>query len=400
MTATIDLTHPLVELERVTKVYPICRTAADYLRLIRGRATVDTVQALSDVSLRVAPGEIVGLIGHNGAGKSTLLRIIAGIAPPTSGSVTVRGKVHTLLDLSAGMMLFMSGRDNIVQRFNLLGLSPREARDKVDEVADFAELTEVIDEPIFTYSTGMRVRLAFAIVTAVQPEIFLIDEVLAVGDEFFAAKSFRRIELMAQRGQATLVASHDWTKTFRLANRIIWMENGRVIREGPPDEIMYAYLAHLNAFRLTKDVRITGVTMMDQAQHETTQIRCGAPLTVRVSYTADMPVSECAVIAGWMDAATGESVLSAWSLDDAFVLKDLAANGAMTLRYPEFPLAPGSYDFVIFFAAPGQGPFPVDYFDIWGPTTGHDTRFTVTSEDQEPLAGIVRVPVTWAAEAQ
>lgn len=384
----------MVQAERLRKVYPIFRTPLDLVRRhdpARGRAVV----ALDDVSLHVDEGEIVGLIGRNGAGKSTLLRILAGIAPPTAGTVRTTGQVYALLDISAGLNQFLSGRANVEKRLAFMGVPRSRIADGVEEIVDFAELDDVIDEPIRTYSSGMRVRLAFAIATSHWPDILLIDEVLAVGDEFFADKSFRRIQEMTSSGRATVVASHDWLQTFRLCSRIVWLDEGRVRAEGRPEDLLYDYATYLNAYKLTGDVRLENVAVVDAEGLPARAVASGDSVTVRVEYATSSVAPPFAVICGWMHARTGESVFSSWSGDDRFVVTPEPSSGAFEIEYPALPLAGGEYDFVLFLADAAQGAYPVEYYDMWGPQAGHDTRVRVEGEPADS-SGLVRLDSTWS----
>jgi homopolymeric O-antigen transport system ATP-binding protein len=380
-------------LERVTKIYPIYRTPVDYLRRHEaesGRAAL----ALDDVSLTVDRGEVVGLVGRNGAGKSTLLRVAAGIAPPTRGSVHAKGSVYPLLELGSGLNPYLSGRRNVVQRLELLGLRRREAREAVDEVADFAGVQDAIDDAVRTYSSGMKIRLAFSIATAIRPDVFLLDEVLAVGDEFFAERSFERIREIAAGGRATIVASHDWTQTFRLCTRIVWLEGGQIRAEGPPHEILYDYLAYLNAFELTKEVEIERVEVYGDDGAPRREFASGEPLTVRVSYASKEP-RPFTLISGAMHRYNGQTMLAAWSGDDSFVVP-AAARGTVEIRYPALPLAGGDYALYVALAAPEEGAWPTHHFDMWHVILGHDTLIHVDGGREDAL---VDLPVSWSAGA-
>lgn len=388
------MSAPVVQAEGLRKVYPIFRTPLDLVRShdpAGGRAVV----ALDDVSITVDEGEVIGLIGRNGAGKSTLLRILAGIAAPTAGTVRTNGSVHALLDIGAGLNPFASGRENVERRLAFMGIPRRRIGDAVDQIVDFAELDDVIDEPIRTYSSGMRVRLAFSIVTSHWPDVLLIDEVLAVGDEFFADKSFRRIQAMTDAGRATVVASHDWLQTFRLCSRIVWLDQGKVRAEGKPEDVLYDYVGYLNAYKLTNAVRLEDVAIFDREGKLTHSVVSGDQVTVRVAYARAVAASPFAVICGWMHARTGESVFSAWSGDDRFVVDSARGGGTFEIEYPTLPLASGEYDFVLFLADAAQGAFPVEYYDMWGPQAGHDTRIRVEGNAADS-SGLVRLNSRWS----
>lgn len=377
-------------LERVSKLYPIYRTPLDFLRrhdAASGRAAV----ALDDVSLTVDRGEVVGLVGRNGAGKSTLLRVAAGIAPPTRGSVRAEGTVHPLLELNSGLIPYLSGRRNIVQRLELLGASRSDALEAVDEIAHFAGVQDAIDDPVRTYSSGMKIRLAFSIATSIRPDVFLLDEVLAVGDEFFAERSFERIREIAGGGRATLVASHDWDQTFRLCTRIVWLEDGRIRADGAPHEILFDYAVHLNAFELTKQVEIERVEICGNDGELRREFASGEPLTLRVYHRSVDPTA-FTVTSGVMHRYTGQTMLAAWSGDDSFVAP-AEPRGNFEIRYPALPLAAGDYALYVALAVPDQGPWPTRHLDMWNPLFGHDTLIHIRGQRRE---GMVDLPVSWS----
>ncbi|WP_028232212.1 ABC transporter ATP-binding protein [Paraburkholderia mimosarum] len=204
---------------------------------------VIVVRALNNVDLRFDAGDRVGLIGHNGAGKSTLLRTMAGIYTPTSGTVERSGKVVPLLDISLGMDENSTGLQNIRLRGLLLGMSDSEIRTKQQEIAEFSELGDYLDLPIRTYSSGMRVRLAFAVSTAVEAEILLLDEVMGVGDASFMHKAEQRLADLHGRAEIVVLAMHSNHEIRRVCNKALWMEHGHVRAFGPVEDVVSAYEA-------------------------------------------------------------------------------------------------------------------------------------------------------------
>jgi ABC-2 type transport system ATP-binding protein/lipopolysaccharide transport system ATP-binding protein len=202
---------------------------------------VVVVRALTDLTLRLASGDRIGLIGHNGAGKSTLLRLMSGIYAPTRGSITREGKVVPLLDISMGMDDNSTGYQNIRLRGLLLGMTDGEIKAKQQQIADFCELGEYLDLPIRTYSSGMRVRLAFAISTAVDAEILLLDEVMGVGDATFMHKAEERLDSLQKRSEIVVLAMHSNREIRRVCNKVLWMENGSMRMFGEADEVVTAY---------------------------------------------------------------------------------------------------------------------------------------------------------------
>jgi lipopolysaccharide transport system ATP-binding protein len=198
--------------------------------------------ALRDVCLAISAGEIVGLIGPNGAGKSTLLKLASRIIQPTSGRIEVSGRVGALLELGAGFHPDLTGRENIYLNGSILGLSRREIRKQLESIIDFAEMSRFIDMPVRNYSSGMLVRLGFAVATSFRPDILLIDEVLAVGDETFQVKCLQRIGQMRENGITILFVSHNLETVRHLCHRAVWLDGGQVRAEGKSNVVIAAYL--------------------------------------------------------------------------------------------------------------------------------------------------------------
>ncbi len=206
------------------------------------REEKDVIWALKDISFEVKQGEVLGIIGPNGAGKSTLLKILSRITEPTSGSAIVRGRVGSLLEVGTGMHPELTGRENIYLSGTILGMKKAEIDRKFEEIVEFAELSKFIDTPIKRYSSGMRVRLGFAIAAHLEPEVLLVDEVLAVGDVAFQRKSIGRMGKIAREGRTVLFVSHNMAAIESLCNRVIYLREGKIVKEGKPDEVITAYL--------------------------------------------------------------------------------------------------------------------------------------------------------------
>jgi ABC-type polysaccharide/polyol phosphate transport system ATPase subunit len=201
------------------------------------------VHALRDITCEFQAGDHVALVGRNGAGKSTLLTVLAGIYEPAYGRVRIEGRIAALLDISLGMEEDATGQENVMVRGRLLGMSRDEILERMPEIIEFAALGDHIDLPLRTYSSGMRLRLAFAISTCVAPDILLLDEVIGVGDAQFAKRASERMGQLIQRTQILVVASHNTTLLSELCNKAIWLEGGRIRQIGPAAEIMTAYQA-------------------------------------------------------------------------------------------------------------------------------------------------------------
>ena len=214
--------------------------------LFRGRRqnTIE-VKALEHVGLSVEQGERLGVIGPNGAGKSTLLKLLAGVYLPTSGTRRVSGRVSSLFDISLGFEPEANGWDNIRFRSYLQGETPRTVQARLQAIADFSELGEFLDMPVRYYSSGMLVRLAFSVATAIEPEILIVDEVLSAGDCSFQAKAQQRIRALISHAQAAVIVSHDMDSLTRICSRILWLDHGQIKMSGPAGEVVPAYVAHM-----------------------------------------------------------------------------------------------------------------------------------------------------------
>ena len=211
------------------------------IRRLQKRVVYDDFVALENVDLEVAAGERVGLIGRNGAGKSTLFRVISRVLPPTAGRVYVAGRIAPILELGLGFHGELTGRENVMLQGALLGFSRAQTRKRLERIVDWAELQEFIDAPMRTFSTGMAARLAFAVATDVDPDILLVDEALAVGDEKFQRKCHDRMAALTARGKTFMLVSHSLAHIRNNCNRVLWLHHGRVVRDGDAEEVTRAY---------------------------------------------------------------------------------------------------------------------------------------------------------------
>ncbi len=211
-------------------------------KLIKGQLQYEEFWALRNVSFNVSKGEVVGIIGKNGAGKSTLLKIISGILKPTEGSVKCSGSIVPMLELGSGFDHDLTGRENIFLNGAILGYSKEFLESKYEEILEFSELGKFIDVPIRNYSSGMLMRLAFSIATVVNPEILIVDEILAVGDADFQEKSKARMMELMGGGTTVLFVSHTIQQIMELCSRVIWLEQGNIVIDGKPDDVCSAYL--------------------------------------------------------------------------------------------------------------------------------------------------------------
>ena len=240
--------RPLIRIEGVSKFYPRVHRPGERLRafaaLLAGREPQDGAEVLRDISLEINAGQSFGIIGENGAGKSTLLKILTGVISPSRGSVEVNARVAALLELGAGFQPEFSGMDNVRMKASLLGMSSRQLDRKIDEILAFADIGEYVYEPVKHYSTGMVVRLGFAVVAASDPELLITDEVLAVGDESFQKKCIRWIEAFLEQGNTLLLVSHSMFMVQKLCRQALWLHEGKARKSGDVFPVTQSYLAY------------------------------------------------------------------------------------------------------------------------------------------------------------
>lgn len=208
---------------------------------IAGKITYSEFWALKNINFEIYKGDVLGIIGRNGAGKSTLLKIISGIMKPTSGSIITNGVIAPMLELGSGFDMDLTGRENIFLNGAILGYSESYLKSKVMEIIDFSELDKFIDEPIRNYSSGMLMRLAFSVATLVSPDILIVDEILAVGDEKFQAKSKKRMHELMQGGTTVIFVSHSIEQVKEICNKVIWLDGGQILMSGNAEEVCNSY---------------------------------------------------------------------------------------------------------------------------------------------------------------
>ncbi len=265
----------------------------------RPRREEETINALKDVSFTVETGGVVGIIGRNGAGKSTLLKILSRITYPTSGTIQLEGRVASLLEVGTGFHEELTGRENVYLNGSVLGMKKREIDVLLDEIIDFAGIHRFIDTPIKRYSSGMRLRLGFAVAAHLQTDILLVDEVLAVGDFEFQKKCLSKIENLHRGGRTVLFVSHNTAAVEHLCPRTLWIDQGQVRQDGATADVIRDYLAHFSASLRTDpnlvdlqeregtgEVRFTGIEFLDVAGQPMHIIRSGDELTIRLHYNA------------------------------------------------------------------------------------------------------------------
>ncbi len=385
---------PLLALEHVGKDYAKIDNRGGQLRLVwnllRGRGATHVYRALDDVSFSLARGESLGIVGENGAGKSTLLKIVAGVMPPTRGRIAVNGRVGALLELGSGFHPEYTGLANIDLAAALLGLPPSEIDAKRDEIIAFADIGEHIHDPIKHYSSGMVVRLGFAVATALRPQILITDEVLAVGDESFQKKCIAWIEQYLADGGTLLLCSHSMYHIQKLCRHALWLRGGRVERYGDAMDVTQAYLAfHEEKSARTKvpiDARVAAsagvysVQSLEVAPGEV--IAQGGDVAIRGEVYS--PDGRAPVVLVGVVRADGTPVYGVATDMDRVTPQRLARDRfAFGLTLTGLPLLPGKY----FIRAHALDPEGVRLFD-------HVERpLTVTGESRE--MGFVRLPHRW-----
>jgi ABC-2 type transport system ATP-binding protein len=268
-------------------------------RIIRIRMQVEELWALNEVSVEVEEGETLGLLGPNGSGKTTLLKVIAGILRPTSGQVTTRGRIAALLALGAGFHLELTGRENVYLNASLLGLSRQETDRRFDDIVAFAELEDFIDNQVKFYSSGMYVRLGFAVAVHVDPAILLVDEVLAVGDIAFQRKCLDRVEQFQQEGRTILFVTHAPDQVVRICDRAIVLNKGRIVNEGDPHDVVRDFRMLMSRQDLaygwdrgTKEIEIISAEIFGADGSSREVFLPGEELVVQIDLKANTPVED------------------------------------------------------------------------------------------------------------
>jgi lipopolysaccharide transport system ATP-binding protein len=371
----------------------------------RALAPDSAVPAIVGLSFEVARGEMVGVIGANGSGKSTLLKLLAGIVRPTSGSLAVRGRLAALLELGAGFHPEISGRENIEINGLLLGLTRRQIAARFDEIVRFAEIEEFLEAPVKTYSSGMAVRLGFSIAAHSDPDVLLVDEVLAVGDEAFSHRCLEKFAEFERAGKTILVVSHDLGLIAERCRRAIWLDRGRLCADGPAKETVALYRERvarqeggrrLEAARETSDTSapppqrigsgqalVEEVRLLDGAGNPAGRICSGEPAALEMRVRAAAPLSDF-VFGFAISTVSGTSVFGSNTDIDGLRPAEFAGQGRVTLEIPAFVLAPGVYSLDA--AAHARDGAPYDYRrDV--------LRFEVTAD--RAVAGVWNPPRRW-----
>jgi len=371
--------------------------------------SANTIWALKDVSFEVKRGEAVGIIGRNGSGKSTLLKILSRITAPTEGRAEIHGRVGSLLEVGTGFHPELTGRENIYLNGAVLGMRKAEVERKFDEISAFAEIEKFLDTPVKRYSSGMYVRLAFAVAAHLEPEILVVDEVLAVGDAAFQKKCLGKMSNVASEGRTVLFVSHNMAAVQELCQRAILLREGQIVDDNSARKVVSDYLsAQSDSSSGDMDVsdpllrrnslpnsrfRWTRVTITDSGGRVTGLLKFGEPFEIALQGAAETELSD--ILAGFsIDSVLGIAIFNSFQIDNGIPARLPAGEVRFRIRMEPNLLAPGLYK--ISLAARGDG--VIDFL----PTTLQFTVSTAGEDDKNPWrnyhGGIIRYPCKWYRE--
>ena len=360
-----------------------------------GRADFEEFWALDDVSFDVQRGTTFALVGENGSGKSTMLNCLAKILRPDRGTIEVEGKMSALLELGAGFHPELSGRENVFLNGSILGLSKKELEARFDDIVSFAGIERFIDMPVKNYSSGMYVRLGFSIAINVDPDVLLVDEVLAVGDEQFQRRCLERVALLREEGKTIVVVTHSLNTVRSLCDNAIWLDHGKIRAAGPAGDVADAYLGEVHDDRQpaetgegtrwgTGDVRLKAVELLGPDGQPTEQIRTGDKVTFRLHYAAAEPVPNPVFTLG-VYTLEGLQLTGPTTREAGVVVDHVHGEGIVDLAVDRLLLLPGSYT-VSAACTDETVSHPFDYwhkalhFDV-KPGTPHETFGGIVSFD-------------------
>jgi|DEB19_MinimDraft_3_1074340.scaffolds.fasta_scaffold00997_5 ABC-2 type transport system ATP-binding protein len=398
------MSTPAIRVESLWKNFRLYHERNRYLKaaMLRGRrARYEEFWALQDVSLTVAKGATVGVIGSNGSGKTTLLKCLTGIYTPERGSVHIEGNVAALLELGAGFHAELSGTENIYLNGSILGMSKKEIDNKFDSIVEFAGLEQFIDTPVKNFSSGMVVRLGFSIATHVEPEVLLIDEILAVGDQAFQRKSTEKIEQFRRDGRTILVVSHSLGLVQQLCDTVVWLEKGHVKMTGPASDVIseytgttYGNFAREDASSKTRwgsgEAQITQVTTLDASEQPIDTLSSGDEFRLRLELNSHVRI-ESPVLRVQMETMSGELVWSTTTQRGTATLRVLDGPAVAMLQIPSLPLADGTY-YVSVSITDATGATEFDHCQHWA-------KIHVVG-GQPNDGGVVALPSSWSIGRQ
>ena len=426
MTAAIELANVSKIYRRYSgKQFATLKSALLQRSLLRDLRPSETFPALTDVSFSVPKGSTFAVIGRNGSGKSTALKLVAGITKPTTGSVRVEGRISALIELGAGFHPEISGRENVFINGIMLGLTKRQIHDRFDDIVDFAELREFIDAPVKTYSSGMYMRLGFAVAIHVEPDVLLVDEVLAVGDEGFTHKCLDKFAEFRRRGKTVLLVTHSLGLVENLCDDAVWLEGGRVQGHGDPKRVVGAYLTAVeegeqelmaattakaveeaeaeqpaeagapavdsppNMFQAaegrwgSREVEIVDVALLDGKGEPSFVFHTGERLEVRLKVRAQHPTDDFAFGIGLFNA-DGVCCYGTNTYVEEMDPERLSGDAEVTFAIDSLDLVEGTYKLDL--AVHKRDGFPYDY---------HRLLYTFRVKSRTRDVGIYRPPHRW-----
>ncbi len=344
---------PAIGIADLSKRFRVFREKPTSLkaRLLTSRSRAEDFWALRDVSFDVAEGSTLGLIGHNGSGKTTLLKCVAGILRPSSGAVTQRGRLAALLELGAGFHPELTGRENVYLNASFLGLSRKETDAAYEGIVDFAELEEFMDNQVKFYSSGMLVRLGFAVAVHVDPEVLLIDEVLAVGDEAFQAKCIDRVRTFQREGRTIVLVTHALDTVRAICDRAVMLHHGVVHALGAPDDVVremrYVLLGQIDEGFIpeegSREAEIAAVEIVRADGRSEGHVLRDDPVTIAVDVRANQPVEDLDADIQILDGATNHPVLDARTSTAGVQIARFEGKKRVRFRVEGFPYNPGKY---------------------------------------------------------
>lgn len=390
---------PAIELEGVWKRYRVYRERYRSLKEIaihRRLGEWDDHWVLQDVNLSVQPGTSLGLIGPNGAGKSTTMKIMARILAADRGRVGINGRVSSLIELGAGFQPEYTGRENVFLNGSLLGMKAREIRRRLDQIVEFAELEGYLDQPLRTYSSGMAMRLGFAVAISVDPEVLLVDEVLAVGDESFQRKCFAWFQGFQRRGGTLVLVTHNLPAVTQMCDRAIWIANGRMAAEGEPIGVVRQYLnsveeqaagGNLAVSFAGRPAQLTSGQLLGTDGKIAHTLSNGEALIVRIGYR----VNDAAAQPNFNVRIARDDGTEVYCVDSAganLPALEVGREAAITLTFPSIPLMAGAYVVSVTMGETRSVDAPIlDEMQL---------RFNVVSTGRD--SGLIRLRHTWSAE--
>ncbi|MCR4930512.1 MAG: ABC transporter ATP-binding protein [Lachnospiraceae bacterium] len=399
-----------IEVHNITKQFKVYLDKGRTLKertLFSGRRKYEKRQVLKGISFDVKKGEAIGLIGHNGCGKSTTLKMLTKIMYPDSGTIEMNGRVSSLIELGAGFHPDMSGRENIYINASIFGLTKKEIEDRIADIIEFSELEDFIDNPVRTYSSGMYMRLAFAVAINVDADILLIDEILAVGDVAFQAKCFNRLRQIKSEGTTIVIVSHSLSQLELICDRSIWIHEGVIREEGKPFDVHPKYMSFManNSLSRSKEsgkknevkdekrygsqeIVMEKVTVTNEKGEECDTFLNTEPVYIKIDYSNPTKIESSVVgIAIYRDDKL--YIYGTNTLIDMSKMLPLKEKGTVTLKLDNIPVNAGKYIFDLAFHKPDGF-----NYDFWGDV------FRLTINNVKGEAGAISMSHSWESDAE